>query len=38
MVGLSEADMEQIRKFARKPRYSRSPDQLGEEEEQEAEQ
>lgn len=31
MVGLSEADMEQIRDFARTPRYARSPEQLCEE-------
>lgn len=28
MVGLSENDLEQIRDFARTPRYARSPDQL----------
>jgi hypothetical protein len=32
MVGLSEADMERIEKFANTPRYARSPNQLGEEE------
>lgn len=34
MVGLSEADMEQIRNFAQTPRYARSPNQLCEEDEQ----
>lgn len=33
MVGLSETDMEQIRKFANTPRYARSPEQLGDEDE-----
>lgn len=33
MVGLSEADMEQIRSFAKTPRYARSPDHLCEDEE-----
>lgn len=28
MVGLSEADMEQIREFVKKPRYARSPEEL----------
>lgn len=28
MVGLSEADMEQIRNFADTPRYARSPEHL----------
>lgn len=37
MVGLSEADMEQIRNFARTPRYARSPNQLCEDEEQDVE-
>lgn len=30
MVGLSEADLEQIKDFANTPRYARSPTQLSE--------
>lgn len=37
MVGLSEEDMEQIRDFARTPRYARSPEQLGGDRDQETE-
>jgi hypothetical protein len=37
MVGLSETDMEQIREFAERPRYARSPEELGADEEEDAE-
>ena len=30
MVGLSEADLEQIENFANTPRYARTPEQLAE--------
>lgn len=36
MVGLSETDMEQIRDFAKTPRYARSPEQLVEQDERDA--
>lgn len=37
MVGISEDDMEQIRNFARTPRYARSPELLCKGNEQETE-
>lgn len=37
MVGLSEADLEQIESFANTPRYARSPNQLCAEDDQEGE-
>lgn len=36
MVGLSQADLEQIENFANTPRYARSPNQLCAEEDQES--
>ena len=36
MVGLSETDLEQIRDFAKTPRYERSPEQLVEQDDPDA--